>query len=120
MIPIPRNTLVLCRMLEVKERLHGSLVIPTNSDLYCEAEIVAFGPGNVNATGARPETHDLRVGQRVLVKHQKIREAGGGLIKNKEGIEYERDGQKYMIFEQGNVLAILSQVEVVGGPNNNL
>lgn len=104
----PRNTFVIVELIEQPERQVGKIVIPTNSDLYCQAEVVAVGPGNINASGARSENHDLHPGQRVLVKYQEIRQAASGFAKNKTGTEYRTDdGKKYMIFEQMSIIAIL-------------
>lgn len=103
----PRNTLVVVDITERPERKHGSIVIPTNGDLYVEGVVAAIGPGNVNAAGARSETFDLKVGQTVLVQHQQVRQLGSGLAKSKCGIEYTSEGRKYTLFEQTNILAIL-------------
>lgn len=103
----PRNTLVVIELIEEKERKIGAITIPTNSELYCEGIIQGIGPGNIGAAGARSETGDLKIGQRVLVQHQQVRQMGAGLAKSKCGIEYTRDGKKFMLFEQANVLAIL-------------
>lgn len=104
-----RNTLVLVRIFDESIKKVGAIVISTNAEMYAEAEILAVGPGNVSAAGARVETHDLHPGQRVLVKHQDVKITGQGVMKAKTYIEYAKDDVKYQIFEQTHIVAILAQ-----------
>lgn len=103
----PRNTLVVVELLENKEKTLGGIVIPNNQELYSEGIIAAVGPGNVNAAGARAETHDLHVGQRVLVKRYEVRQSAQSFAKSEAGIRYTYDGKNYMIFEQTSIIVIL-------------
>jgi co-chaperonin GroES (HSP10) len=76
--------------------------------MYTHAKVVAIGPGNVSAAGARSETFDLRVGQTVLVKHKEGRPVGGGRFAVSDlGVEYREDFARYKIFEQTSILGII-------------
>lgn len=105
----PRNTLVVVRLIEKADRKVGKIVVPTNADIYCEAEVVSVGPGNVSAGGGRSETFDLKPGQRVWVKH-KTRRPGpaGGHILTDEGIVYQDDDDKVILMEQTSILGIIA------------
>lgn len=103
-----RNTLVVVRLLEVNEKAFGNIVLPTQKDQCCEAEIVAVGPGTVSAAGGRSETFDLRVGQRVFVKH-KIKARGPmGDTLIPDGIPYQDGDHSYIMLEQGSILGIIA------------
>lgn len=105
----PRNTLVEVEIIDSKEKKFGNIVIPDNSELYAEGIVRSVGPGNLNVAGARVETHDLRIGQRVLVKRYDIRPHGGGLAKNEAGIRFILAGKTHLLFEQTSILAILDE-----------
>lgn len=109
---LPRNTLVLVRMIDEPIKKVGAIIVTTNAEMYAEAEVLAVGPGNINSVGARIETHDLQVGQRVLVKHQDVKITSQGVMKAKTYIEYSKDDVKYQIFEQTHIVAILEQPAV--------
>lgn len=66
----PRNSFVLVKIVMKPEERRGQLIVPTGQDEYAEGEIVAVGPGMISAAGGVSETFDLKVGQRVLVKHK--------------------------------------------------
>lgn len=104
----PRNTLVVVELIDRPEQKIGDLVIPTNGDLFTEASVAAVGPGTVSAEGGRSETFDLKVGQRVLVKHKDARSGPGGhRTLSDAGQRYVADGKTYMIFEQSSIIGIL-------------
>ena len=105
----PRNTLVVVRIIDEPTKKIGSIVVSTNAEMYAEADVLAVGPGNINAAGAREETHDLKVGQRVLVKHQDVKPRGNEMWRAKTYIEYAKDDVKYQIFEQSHIVAILAE-----------
>lgn len=106
----PRNSVVILKLIEQAERQHGSIVVPANKECYCEAEVMAVGPGSVMAGGARSETFDLLVGQRVWVKHKEKRPGPGGLpTLNDCGIPYQDGGIMYHGFEQGSILGIIAE-----------
>lgn len=105
----PRNTFVVLSLIEQSERKDGGIVVPTHSDQFCEAIVAAVGPGSISAAGARPETFDLGIGDRVLVKHQEVRPQGQGMIKLKTGTEYKDGDTKYTIFEQMAVIAVIER-----------
>ena len=106
---VPRNTLVVCKLIEKADRQVGKITVPTNTDLYCEAEVLAVGPGSVSAEGGRSETFDLRPGQRVWVKHKERRPMQGAMIGFDAGILYQQGEEKYYIFEQTNILGIIAE-----------
>lgn len=104
----PRNTLVVVKLVEVAERKVGAITVPSNNDCYCEAEVIAVGPGNVQAGGGRSETFDLYPGQRVWVKHKKKFVGPGGLAKYEdEGLPYRDGDVLYHCFEQNSIIGIL-------------
>lgn len=108
----PRNTFIVVSLLEVAERKVGAITVPANSDQYCEAVVKAVGPGNIQATGGRSETFDLHPGDRVLVKHQDVRPHGQGLVKVKTGTEYQSGDDKFTIFEQMHVIAVIERAPI--------
>jgi|HubBroStandDraft_5_1064220.scaffolds.fasta_scaffold813830_2 co-chaperonin GroES (HSP10) len=103
---VPRNTLCVLRLIDTPIKHAGSIVIPTGGDQYTEAEVMAVGPGNLNAAGGRTETFDLKVGQIVLVKHKRSNQRGESQL---EGFHYRIGQENYYIFEQTNVLAIIRE-----------
>lgn len=107
----PRGTLVVLELIEASERTQGAVVIPTHKDKMCEAIVVAFAPGNVAAAGGRSETHDLRLGQRVLVNHkQDGRNALSGQAELKPTyMPYASGGKTYALIEERYIFGILEQ-----------
>lgn len=103
----PRNDWVVLRLIEKATQKHGSLVIPETKSQYCEAEVVAVGPGNVAAAGGRADTYDLKAGQLVFVQHKKPVNAAGLLVYS--GVPYRKDGKTYFIFDQSSVVGILAE-----------
>lgn len=108
----PRNTAVVLRLILPTERVAGNIVVPTNGDLYSEAEVIAVGPGNIAAQGGRTETFDLRPGQRVFAKVReqvpdRTKVTGRGTVI--AGIEYREGDVTYHIFEQMSILGILAE-----------
>jgi co-chaperonin GroES (HSP10) len=107
----PRNTLVVLKVIEKSERKVSKIIVPTYNDCYAEAEVVAVGPGSISAAGGQSETFDLKVGQRVLVKHKKKMQRGPGDLGQlfDEGIPY-RDGDiDFLMVEQSSVVGILAE-----------
>lgn len=114
----PRNTLVLLRLVKNEEEKVGCLVVKTDKDQFCEAEVIAVGPDTVSAQGGERGTRDLKPGQRVLVQYQLVMRSPDGIqtktkpqgLQLKETIAGERD---LYLFEQHNVMAILAEPEDV-------
>lgn len=100
----PRNTLVVIRIIDQPSRRVGSITVPTNNELYTEADILAIGPGNVSANGGRSETFDLAVGQRVWLQHKQKTQRG----LTDTAIVYQSENEKFHIVEQTAILAILA------------
>jgi co-chaperonin GroES (HSP10) len=106
----PRNHLIVLKLIEQAEKRVGKLVIPTHSEKYAEAEIVAVGPGTISAEGGRSETHDLRPGQRVLVRHkEEVPQRVGGTQLEIAGIPYRVGDETYYVFPQERVVGIIAQ-----------
>lgn len=106
----PRGNFVLAQIVEQVERKVGGITMPAGEDCYCEAEIVAVGPGNILAAGALPDTHDLKPGQRVWLNHRRAREGAGGLRSfHPMGITYIQDGKTFFLFDQMSILGIIAQ-----------
>jgi co-chaperonin GroES (HSP10) len=109
----PRGLFVVLDLIAKAERKQGSITVPTHNDKFCEAIVMAVGPGNSMAGGARPETFDLKVGQRVLVTHKMPgrEELTGQQVLKPTGLPYV-DGEKtYTLIEERYILGILDQPE---------
>jgi co-chaperonin GroES (HSP10) len=105
----PRNSLVVVKLIEQAEKRVGAITVPTNKDCFCEAEVIAVGPGIIQATGGRHENFDLKVGQRVFIKHKSQVRGPMGITAELVGIEYRDGNEKFYIFEQGNILGIVAE-----------
>lgn len=103
----PRNTLVLVRLIQQGQRNVGAIAVLTNNDRASEAEVLAVGPGNISADGGRSETHDLKVGQRVLILHKEPAAGGGGL--RLVGVPVTNGSETLYLYEQGRIIGIQSQ-----------
>lgn len=108
--PIPRQTLVLVRTFRNHEQKVGEIVVPDmNKGCYCNAEVLAVGPGNTMLSGGPSETEDLQVGQLVWIRSHKMG-GPGGQVKVMEGISLNIEGERNIaLFEQSNILTILRQ-----------
>ena len=104
-----RNTLVEVELIEDKEKKIGGIVIPDGTELYAEGIVRSVGPGNVNAAGARSETHDLKPGTRVLVKRYQVTPRGNVMMKAEAGVRFTRNNVTHILFEQSYILAILDE-----------
>lgn len=102
----PRGSFVVLKLIEKAERQHGKIVVPQNKECYCEAEVVAVGPGSVMSAGAVSETADLKAGQRVWVKHKAKNRPG---LLDDAGLQYQDEGVTYHVFEQSSIVGILAQ-----------
>ena len=107
-----RNTLVAVRLDLPAERKVGSIVISTNSDEFAEGVVVSVGPGTIAAHGGRSETHDLHVGDRVLVKRQEVRQQGNAMMKRSTGTEYKDGENDITIFTEQYIVGILSSSHI--------
>lgn len=111
----PRNSFVVVRLVLKPEERRGQIVVPTGQDEYAEGEIVAVGPGSVSAAGGVSETHDLKAGQRVLVKHKRRQsrpDAVGGMAHRfvDEGLKLKPEqGDDLYLFEEQNIIAVVAQ-----------
>lgn len=104
-----RNNLVAVRLVTRPEQMIGKILVPDNDKCFGEAEVVAVGPGLVLAHGARPDTHDLRVGQRVFVKHSSIRPTAVGNTPVPDGIKYTDDGEQLIILAESSIVGIIAE-----------
>jgi co-chaperonin GroES (HSP10) len=101
----PRNTLVILRLTTKAEEKIGGITISEGDSLYTEGEVMAVGPGTVQATGGISETFDLKVGQRVLVQHKQETPRG----KREVAIRYVHNGEIFYLFEQTAILGVIAQ-----------
>lgn len=104
-----RNTLVLVRLYEKPEQQVGKITVPNLNELYTEAEVLGVGPGTQIAAGSISETHDLKVGQRVQVKHKNVDHRGTNFPPNIAGIKFIQNGETLYIFEQASIIGILAE-----------
>jgi co-chaperonin GroES (HSP10) len=80
----PRNTFVLVQFVIESEKKVGLLTVPAGDNEYVEAKVLAVGPGILSAHGGRVETHDLKVGQTVLLQHKKMMRDQQGMIRGEQ------------------------------------
>jgi co-chaperonin GroES (HSP10) len=104
MIPRPRNTLVLCALIEKTQRVIGSIVQTTKGDEFTQARILAVGPGNIAAEGGRSDTVDLKSGQIVTVLYKSFDR--NGVLKNVGTPVPLDDGTVVYLYEQARILTI--------------
>ena len=115
----PRNTLVLIELKKKPEEKIGRIFVKTDSDQFCEGDVLAVGPDCISAEGGQSATHDLKAGQRVLVQWQVIqrqKQPGGVTIergRRENGLKLEENvtgGRKDLyLFEQTAIMAILDE-----------
>lgn len=106
----PRNTVVVLSIIEKSERKHGSIVVPTNGELYAEAEVIAVGPGGGTVAGGNTETFDLKEGQLVFLQAKKQgRNQHGQTVTEYAGVRYIVDDKTYYLFEQTSILGIVAE-----------
>lgn len=101
----PRNSLVVLRLLTKSNRKFGGITVPTNNDLFTEAEVVAVGPGNVSAAGGVSETFDLKPGQLVYVRHRTETPRG----KMDAFTPYTEGDKQYGLFVEASIVGILAE-----------
>lgn len=105
----PRNTLVVLDLIETGPKTVGKFLVPDGGGLYSEAIVIAVGPGTVSATGGVPETHDLKPGQRVLVKAKEQRGDPARIPPILAGIRIQ-DGDRFLfVFEQLSIIGVISE-----------
>ena len=102
----PRNTLVLCALIEQSTRVIGSIVQTTNRDEYTEATVLAVGPGNIAAEGGRSDTVDLIPGQRVTILYKQLDR--NGILKNVGIPVNQPDGTVAYLYEQARIISIVA------------
>jgi co-chaperonin GroES (HSP10) len=99
--------MVMVRKLRTPEADHGDgVIIPdlaAKSFWFCE--VVAVGPGVVDAGGGESPTHDLHSGQRVWIQAEQPSPQGP----RPQYIRTTFDGETLYLVEQGNVLMILNR-----------
>lgn len=100
----PRNTLVLCALIEQATRIIGSIVQTTNRDEYTEATVLAVGPGNIAAEGGRSDTVDLIPGQRVTILYKQVDR--NNILKNVGIPVTQADGSVAYLYEQARIISI--------------
>ena len=113
----PRNTFCVLELIEKTERRVGKITVPSKNDMFCEAEVIAVGPGTCLAAGARSELHDLKAGQRVWVKAKSLSRdpsSVGGVQSRHDGIEYFDGDRKLYVYEQNSIVAIIAEASDSG------
>lgn len=107
----PRGTFVLLLPIEYREKKVGNIVVPNHKDEFAEFEVLAIGPGNSMAGGARAETFDLKVGQRVLVNHKTPTRTQIGMELKDVGFVYhdKERGETYRMIEERYIVGILAE-----------
>jgi len=114
----PRNSYVLLRLILDADRQVGRLVVPTKNQKYAQAEVIEVGRDPISAEGGESSTHDLKVGQRVLVAHKEVIKRPSDI--NPQGFEEklipaglkmqdneQDDKGDLFLFEQHRIIAIV-------------
>ncbi len=90
----PLGDRVLVKRLETEEQIKGGIYIPDSAkEKSQEAEVVALGSGKRLEHGER-QAFEVKAGDRVLVSKY-------------GGTELERDGEKYLLLSEDDILGIL-------------
>lgn len=90
----PLRDRVLVKRIEAEEQVKGGIYIPeTAKEKSQEAEVIALGSGKRLENG-EVQAFEVRAGDRVLISKY-------------GGTEVERDGEKYVILGEDDILAIL-------------
>jgi len=90
----PLRDRVLVKRIEAVEEIKGGIYIPeTAKEKSQEAEVIALGSGKRLENG-EVQAFEVRAGDRVLISKY-------------GGTEFERDGEKYVILGEDDILAIL-------------
>lgn len=105
----PRGNVVVLRLIiDAAERKEGGIIVPTKNDSFCQAEVIAVGPGQILASGAVSDTGDLKEGQLVYVNHVQFANQGGKLVPQPRGVAYKFDGKDYFLFSQECIVGIIA------------
>lgn len=102
----PRNNFVVLRLIERATKTHKTLIIPATKENYCEAEVIAVGPGVIAAEGGRADTYDLKVGQLVFLQHKKEVQRGVFVY---AGIPYRTEDKSYFVYDQSSIVGIVAE-----------
>ena len=90
----PLNDRILVKRLEGEEKTAGGIIIPDSAkEKPAEGEIVAVGPGKLNAAGERVAI-DVAVGDRVLFSKY-------------GGTEVKLDGEDFLIMREDDILGVV-------------
>ncbi|MFP4070209.1 MAG: co-chaperone GroES [Verrucomicrobiota bacterium] len=90
----PLRDRVLVKRIEAEEQIKGGIYIPeTAKEKSQEAEVIALGSGKRLENG-EVQAFEVKAGDRVLISKY-------------GGTELERDGEKYVILGEDDILAIL-------------
>jgi chaperonin GroES len=91
----PIGERVLVRFIEDKEQVRGGIIIPDSAkEKPQEAEVIALGTGRRDDSG-KVHPFEVKVGDRVLVEKY-------------GGREVKVDEQKYSLFKEDDLLAVLA------------
>jgi chaperonin GroES len=91
---IPLGERVLVKRIEEAEQIQGGIYIPEMAkEKSQEAEVIALGSGKRLDNGTR-QAFEVKAGDRVLVSKY-------------GGTELERDGEKYVLLSEDDILGIL-------------
>jgi chaperonin GroES len=90
----PLGDRVLVKRIEAAEQIKGGIYIPeTAKEKSQEAEVIALGSGK-RLEGGERQAFEVKAGNRVLVSKY-------------GGTELERDGEKYVLLSEDDILGIL-------------
>jgi chaperonin GroES len=91
----PKGDLVLVKPIE-ESTTKGGIVLPDNGKAQpSRAVVVAVGPGRFNDQGFRDPV-DLSVGETVIIGRY-------------SGTEVEEDGEKFLLLQERDVLAVVKE-----------
>lgn len=90
----PLGDRVLVKRIEAAEQIKGGIYIPeTAKEKSQEAEVIALGSGKRLEDG-KVQAFEVKAGDRVLISKY-------------GGTELERDGEKYVLLSEDDILGIL-------------
>jgi chaperonin GroES len=91
----PLGDRVLVKRIEADEQIKGGIYIPeTAKEKSQEAEVIALGSGKRLENGER-QAFEVKAGDRVLISKY-------------GGTELERDGEKFVLLSEDDILGILN------------
>lgn len=102
----PRNALVTVRRLgKLADDKIGNILLPNSSSKFDVAEVINVGPGTPTDSGACTDTHDLRRGQKVLIKTESQPQPG---VRATTTLKFRIGDGEIELMNQHDILAVIN------------